>query len=68
MRKLVVTCPATGIALLTDVTVETKFMEQVAHTFVSIYCRACEETHAMRVSECKSYPVRSHSRELQKAS
>jgi hypothetical protein len=68
MLKLVVTCPVTNMAILTERTVEKKFKDQIADMLVSVYCQACDTAHTVQAWECKAYPIRSTCRELQKAS
>jgi hypothetical protein len=67
MLKLVVTCPVTGIAILTKRTVDKRFLKQVEDMLVSVYCNACGEPHTVQAWECKAYPIPSQL-ELQKAS
>jgi hypothetical protein len=68
MNRFVITCPVSKVALLSDLKVHTDFLEHSANTLLSVYCPACDAVHTMRLRQCKHYPIKSGSRELQKAS
>jgi hypothetical protein len=60
--RIVIHCPAFPLALLTDVRVDAKFLCEVEHTLVSVYCPACDKAHTRTVKESSAYLLRSSCR------
>jgi hypothetical protein len=60
MYRVVVQCPASCLAILSDVKLEDGMLDKVLGTWVSVHCRACDATHEVQVCDWTAYRLNGH--------